>query len=356
MKKHLIAAAVATAIAAPAMAQNVTLSGRIDGGYSSTESTATTGVKTTDTGVVFNTFTTSRFALTGGEDLGGGLKAAFNIETGIKGTGTGSSTANDTTLGGDNTRIGDRQFNATLSGNFGSVLIGRTDSMVKTVYDVYDAGYTNNMVGSVDSLDQGATAQRDVTLRYTTPTVSGVSASVGVMKTTQEVSGAADTETNTGQEVGLRYSAGNLSASLAYRSVKNKTKTNAGDVANATSTEQDDLGLGASYNLGAVVLFGQYFDNEVKNKLNNTQVDEKFYAIGVRVPLGAATVYASYVDGEQKAATGTKFDREGFQLGVKYDMSKRTYAYVAYGDEESKAANNTKSSKDQIAVGIAHHF
>ena len=362
MKKHLIAAAVAAAVVAPAaMAQNVTISGRLDVGYSMLDATTAAGVGTKTNVISFSPWTTSRLIIAGTEDLGGGLKAAFNIETAMGSSTVSAVSAADTTkatsTGG--TTIGDRQLNLTLSGGFGSLLAGRTDSMVKTVYDAYDAGYSNNIVGSVDSLDAATdtTTRRDVTIRYTTPSFSGLTASIGVMKNTVDKDATAKVEDQTGEEYGLRYVSGPLSASLAYRNVDVKS---AAVVAPAVPTgaakdlTNKDLGLGISYNFGPVVAFGQYFDTESKPN-GGTKTDEKFYAVGVRVPLGASTIYASYVDGESKTGA-TKLDREGFQLGVKYDFSKRTYAYVAYGDEESNATATTKAKKDQLAIGIAHHF
>ena len=44
------------------------------------------------------------------------------------------------------------------------------------------------------------------------------------------------------------------------------------------------------------------------------------------------------------------------QLGVKYDLSKRTYGYVAYGEKEEQATGAAKSKAENLAIGIAHHF
>jgi predicted porin len=331
MKKHLIAAAVAGALAVPAMAQ-VTISGRLDAAYNMTETKTTATNATTETTTIGDSpMTTSRLIFKAAEDLGGGMKAAMNVETGM-----GRSSA---------TSIGDRQFNLTLSGGFGSVLIGRTDSQVKSVYDAFDVAGSNNMVGSVDSLDTAtnATTTRDVTVRYTTPAMSGVSVSVGFMKDTNETTGAVTTETNSGSEIGLKLAMGPLAAALAYRDVENTTAT--------ASADSKDMGLGASYDLGAAKLTLQYFDTENKNKLTNAKTEEQFTAVGVLVPLGAISVYASYVDGETKTGA-TKADREGYQIGAKYALSKRTYAYLAYGDEESKGSNE----KTQTAIGVVHNF
>ena len=83
MKKHLIAAAVAAAVAVPAMAQNVTLSGYVEAGY---QDLSFSGDATTRTNEELKAFTagpfgSSRLVISGSEDLGGGLKAGFRLES-----------------------------------------------------------------------------------------------------------------------------------------------------------------------------------------------------------------------------------------------------------------------------------
>jgi len=376
MKKHLIAAAVAAAVAAPVFAQSsVTVYGRLDAGYRDVENKVA-GVKTntttgpTTSGIGYSAFTTSRLGITGTEDLGGGLKASFTVE--------GNIAANPGTTGSNNAtafNFGRHQF-LTISGGFGTILAGKTDSMVKAVFDSFDAGYSNNLTGAFDSFTNGANGastggsgivgnRRDTTIRYTSPAFSGVNVSVGIMDSSAE-SDTADskTEDNNGYELGLRYSAGPLALSAAYRDTESKSPTvgvvaavpgNAGTAAAArTNTEAQTIALGASYNLGAAIVYGQYFDQTDKNKIAGTETDFDAFAIGVRVPMGASTLFASYTDGEFKNGA-TKTDQKGYQLGIKHDLSKRTYGYVAYGDREEKTGATKNETKD-FAIGIAHHF
>ena len=72
MKKHLLAIAVASAVAVPAMAQ-VSISGRIDTSIQRAEDSA--GKSTTR--IDSNLLTTNEIVIAGTEDLGGGLKAGF---------------------------------------------------------------------------------------------------------------------------------------------------------------------------------------------------------------------------------------------------------------------------------------
>ena len=356
MKKHLIAAAVAAAVAAPVFAQsNVTIYGRLDAGYGQREDKVGGGATTKTSGVQYANFTSSRLGLLGTEDLGGGLKASFNLEGDL-----GSSAVTSSTTAGAgfaNFGFGSRQQWLNLQGGFGTVLVGKTDAMVKSIYDAFDAGYSNNMIGSVDSMDAATngTTRRDVTIRYTTPSFSGLTASIGMLKSSSDASNLdGKTEDNTGEEFGLRYASGPFSAGVAYRNADVKVEGTA-TPGSATSNQLKDLAIGASYNFGPAIVFAQYFDAENKNKVSNAETDEKFYAIGIRVPVGAATIYGSYVDGESKSGA-TKLDREGYQLGVKYDFSKRTYAYAAYGDDEVNTSAVLKTDRKQFAVGVAHHF
>ena len=360
MKKHLIAAAVAAAVVAPAFAQNVTLYGRIDGGYTNNEYTTTTGSKVKSSGVDYSTFTSSRIGITGTEDLGGGLKASFTMEGEVAQGETASTTA---TVGYSNLGFG-RQLNASISGGFGSVLVGKTDSMYKAVFDAFDAGYSNNMPGAADGLVGDTTAdatalgnhlaRRDVTIRYTSPAMSGFSISAGMTERTTDTAGAASkVEDNSGYEIGVRYSAGPLSAAIAYRDADTKAAT----IAPATNFSEESLGVGLSYDFGVATVFAQYFDHERQEEgTGAVKKTDELMAIGVRVPLGATTLFASYTDGEYKNGTVAKTDLKGYQVGAKYDLSKRTYLYAAYGDQERKRTGVTKAERDEFGIGIAHHF
>ncbi|MFP5413339.1 MAG: porin, partial [Gammaproteobacteria bacterium] len=92
MKKSLLALAVLGAFAGAAAAQtNVTLYGIADAGigWTDTDKANADGIAR----VVSGTQSTSRFGIRGSEDLGGGLKATFNIEAGVNwDTGAADST------------------------------------------------------------------------------------------------------------------------------------------------------------------------------------------------------------------------------------------------------------------------
>jgi GBP family porin len=396
MKKLLIATAALAMVAGTAQAQSsVTAYGRLDAGYKDYTTTTAAGVKTQTNALGYSAFTSSRFGVMGSEDLGGGLKAGFVVEGNIAdavGT-TGSNNATAFNFG--------RQQYLTLSGNsFGTLLVGKTDSLVKQVFDSYDAGFSNNLTGAYDGFGTSATEitgsnvignRRDQVARLTLPKFGNFEATVGMLKSDVDTTSAAGVKTTvedeSGYELGAKYAAGNLSLQAAYRNTDSKSPEVAGTAGNciaaggtitqitaaadcasgltrlsgaktvaAADNTTESTAVGASYNFGPVVGFVQYFDQEVKANLAGTKVKEDAYTVGARVPFGKATLFASYTDGEKTSATNVKTDFEGMQVGVKYDLSKRTYGYVAYGESELQQVGSAKAKAENLAVGIAHHF
>lgn len=131
MNKKLIALAVAGACVAPAaMAQTanpVTLYGRVHATFESVEATAGTFATVNPAQVRRNRVSdqASLLGVRGTEDLGGGLKAFFQLETAFK------PDENNTTFAARNSGVG-------LQGGWGSLLLGRWDTPYKTVTTAID--------------------------------------------------------------------------------------------------------------------------------------------------------------------------------------------------------------------------
>lgn len=134
MKKSLIAFAILGAFAASASAQSsVTLYGVIDAAVvHKTTQTASGGTGSLDSGQLL----TSRWGIKGSEDLGGGLKANFNLEgtlfndTGAAGVGFGTAAGGSPlSQAGASTSLFDRLSWVGLSGDFGTVTAGRNNML-----------------------------------------------------------------------------------------------------------------------------------------------------------------------------------------------------------------------------------
>jgi predicted porin len=133
MKMKMLAVAAGLSAGFSAMAQtSVTLHGVVNASVRyQTGLTSTYGRSPLNrTAVASGVGPTSRWGLRGSEDLGGGLRALFNLESGIV-VGTGAS-ANATTFF-------DRAFIVGLSGGWGTVTAGRQNTLVADSVGVVDS-------------------------------------------------------------------------------------------------------------------------------------------------------------------------------------------------------------------------
>ena len=130
MKKSLIALAVLAASGAAMAQSSVTLYGIADA-YVGSSKTEVGGVGQRQTAVNTSGVNGSRWGLKGSEDLGGGMKAIFTLESGFS-LDTGASAQNGTLFS--------RQALVGLQSDFGTVSLGRQYS----AYDNLQGGTNNN--------------------------------------------------------------------------------------------------------------------------------------------------------------------------------------------------------------------
>jgi predicted porin len=365
MKKHLIAAAVAGALAVPAMAQ-VTVYGVIDQGYTSTEvkdSTTTSGVtlsETVDTTTSGNgsAYSSQRLGFKGEEDLGGGMKAFFVYEIGLgdrDGTDSGTDVMTDTV----------RQLNLGISGGFGAIKLGRMGTQADASLGAGDVGGGNNFLGRLYTSGLKLNNSRsDRLIEYTTPTMSGLKVAVqyGTREVDTSVTGTATSNTSHKETgIGVSYSAGPLNVMLGY--VQEKVKT-----AGVKGRDPEQISLGANYDLGMAKVFFTYMDGETSDDVYGintgaTKTNMDGMEIGAAIPLGALTLQVSYFDAEAKAkfdTTSLKGELDGYQVAALYSLSKRTTAYAVYGSSDADvtvsatSSNGTESSI--FGFGVRHSF
>ncbi len=147
MKKSLIALAALSAFAATAQAQSsVTVYGIIDTGYNSRENTSNANVVTESKGISGSASSnvgeaaSNRIGFRGTEDLGGGLKANFVVESGM-----GQNSA---------FTIGGRAFWVGLQdAKMGELRIGRQDTFARTVWLSNDQLAAANVAGNLAHSD-----------------------------------------------------------------------------------------------------------------------------------------------------------------------------------------------------------
>jgi predicted porin len=417
MKKQLLAVAVASAFAAPVLAQQVTVSGTLDiSPVSSTTVTVGTEARKTAASTLGGNWATSLVNFQASEDLGGGLKATAFVNQVVNAT-TGEFTARDRWI--------------ELAGGFGALKAGRFSPAAEGGYTAFAVAGTTNSAGTTDSsaydlfvgtlgltdqhsrtigtstvaVNQAAIASafdiasRDAgrqagIVQFTTPTMGGLKGTVEFIQNSLDSDAPARTgEAETKQQgVTLAYTNGPLaiSASHTKRSVKREAAAASSLLAangtmGATTTEFSSTGdqqilsgtaavverkvdsaimwVGASYNLGVASLQYSYATRKDEVSANNaaatTQSDLKVHTIGAKIPLGALTLSISAYNGDDTQSTSATddVDLKGHQIGVKYDLSKRTYAYGVLGVNKAStttAASNTK--REQTNFGLVHTF
>ncbi len=347
MKKSLIALAVLAASGAAMAQSTVTVYGRLDASVGSAKVGNVGPALRGNTQMFANNLTTSRLGFRGTEDLGGGLKAIFGIETGFAPDAPAATT------------LGDRAAFVGLSGGFGTIKLGRHDTSFDDIRDLmvssnlWDSTHlasTETIVGAgangavlasagVGQLaDYGDRANNQI--RYESPTFGGFSA--GVSYAFDEVVAPAKQDR---LAFNLRYKAGNLDVGYGYQENKDNI-TLANDIEYNT--------LAAAYNFGSFRVSGGW--NQAKNKgALATKADT--YTVGVNVPVDAFDFSLGYSTAKAKRAAGTFEKGDAFSAGVTYSLSKRTrlYAALTNGDIENAAGVKVRQ-RDIYAVGVVHTF
>jgi predicted porin len=184
MKRTLIVTAVSGLFAVPAFAQtsNVTLYGRVNTGIDSYRGTGATvdGQSYKSRMRVFDS--ASRIGVRGSEDLGNGLRAVFQIESGVN-IDNGSQQSQSTAANASSGFLASRPSFGGLEGRFGRVLWGRQDvywgngtiAQIGANYLNTDLGWgTGNNTGLVNV---GVARQSNV-MSYTTPQLGPVNVSL----------------------------------------------------------------------------------------------------------------------------------------------------------------------------------
>ncbi len=366
MKKHLIAAAVAGALAVPAMAQ-VTVSGTLDVrafNNSKTTSTAASATTTTTSKQVGNAtgattgyqdgWSTSQLVFSASEDLGGGLKATAVLSH--RASAPQGGEARDRFIG--------------LSGGFGAVRIGRFNSAISASYltlsgipTTGNAGHTYGLVvsgfGSGANTEPGNFERGDANmLEYATPNFGGIVATVGMRNVSTDASATTGKEKSAQSQATVGYSAGPLALGLGYGTREVTAEGVTG------KDEADLMWVAGSYNLGMAkvsVSYGTREHTDTSGGTNVKDMDAAITTVGVSVPMGAITLHAFMYDGEDErsAATTTGVKLKGHQLGAQYALSKRTFAYLVAGEDKttrSGASTDAIAKTTQTALGVSHSF
>jgi len=405
MKKTLVALAALAATGAFAQS-SVTLYGILDINYGSTTTSNANGANIKTTGLAEGGLSGNRIGFRGTEDLGGGMKAAFVIETGISpttgdifgnrgshsghyntsatsglaaagnavaGAATGS---NGYTVGGASQN---RQSFVSVAGGFGEARIGYQYTNLYELASLSGYTLTTEGIAGGDAAHLAGAAlvggTRATGFTYIAPKIAGafdVRVQYGGSGANPAFK-ASNTTTVADAEYGKRfgvmgtYGNGPLKASAAHTKMDSYEKSAGAGV--PTAAKGTVTQFGASYNFGVANLAGTY--TNAKNEASNaagaaTGAKVKAYQIGVSVPFGAASFFAGTGKTETKndggaGVTGTVTSNlKTTQFGVLYSLSKRTTAYVVTGTTKESAAaaaaGQTGAKGSSTRFGVRHTF
>ena len=327
MKKSLIALAALAAFGTASAQSTVTINGKFGASYTSNTSNA--GVKANGLAMQDGDV---NFVVS--EDLGGGMKA--DVFMGIRLRGREANT--DGAVDG----IGSRNASVSVSGGFGSVLVGAVASP-SSILARGGAG----AVGFKGMDDAGELLDAEVNsvelLQYTTPTFSGFSGYVQVVDSIGDAGnfGLENAAlTPSANVIGVNYSAGPLSANFDSTSFKRNS---------STSTADSRVRTSASYNLGVATIGFGYQTND------NTTTDVTQMVLGVNVPIsGELSAAVNYASRDTKTlSTGVSAKNKGYEAGVNYSLSKRTAVAVSHRViDEAASAINQKHTR----IRLMHSF
>ncbi|HSD40988.1 MAG TPA: porin [Burkholderiales bacterium] len=384
-----IAVACGLCIASTAVAQtsNVQLYGRANLGIDIYEASGSNvaGADRDSRVRVFDN--SSRVGLRGTEDLGNGLKAIFQIETGVN-VDNGSNTGQGGQGNGSTGFWASRDSYVGLDSTFGRLTFGRQSIYYSNgVNAQFAANYINAEVPWTDGRAFGrvrvpASRQSNVVL-YTTPTFAGLNASLYYSPNAQEAVQAASTSDTDGQIWGAtaRGTWGPFYGQFDY--VSNKGNSPATGV--RTDVSAYKLGASWGYMPGARIgLIGTFAnDNNATGLALGDEVEQWGWTINWEHTFGNFQVMAQYgeignlKDCDSDATPGNvscgDSSARGYMVGLRYFMSKRTWVYASYNLTSNKSnqfADYTNAGYTSVngapfpygadpevwALGILHNF
>lgn len=375
MQKKLIALAVAGLAAAPAFAQtNVTIYGVADATFDNVRATSSTSNSTNQNSNLGSTnrvsTNSSYLGFKGTEDLGNGLKAVFQFESGISSdAATGTWASRDSFVGlsgGFGTVVAGnltgptRALGAALDVNSGATGIGANSGLLGKMGGNALVGTTNangtytptaygtsSVAGAGGKVTNTALAGCDRSstctsvfdtrwknaIAYVSPSFAGVTLTGAYVANENHGFDSAPTVNTQGYDLGVNYNNGPILAGLTYNAVT---------IRNAKELRVSNLRLGGSYNFGvasvrALVERADYQNTDgsvhqytwglgaTYNVTTNGKIIAQFYRAqnlngDAKVGLNNVGPNGNYSN------TGAKL----FELGYEHSLSKRTILKAAY--------------------------
>jgi predicted porin len=351
---QLAFAAALAALGTTAQAQSsVTIYGITDAGFRTANGlTAASAPSAGNTNAVNSGInTTSRLGYRGREDLGGGLYAMFNLESGIN---------VDTGAPANTTKFFDRASIVGVGAGWGLITLGRQTTLLADAVGPVDplssrfASFNPNI--GIAALSSHGLAQEygpagittgayrlDNSLKYT-GTFSGVS--VRAMHALGEQSGNSAKLSSSG--VGLGYASGPVTATLGYQRFKTVAELDLKAYVGGVAAKVGNGRLAITYG------------NSEANTTATAKTRNKTLGLGGTLPVSANLDLVLTHYRVTRSRTGSNDD--GFNRTIafaEYKLSKRSLVYLEADSTQWKAGYNaagTKGTGTGLSLGVKHTF
>lgn len=347
--KSLIIAASLVCGTAFAETANVNLYGIIDLGI--TTATNAKATSNTVTGVSNGGLYTSRWGITGGEDLGGGTKVSFTLESEIL--------ADNGSQGGADLfhRGAFIKLDQAGSGSFRIGRIMRNDYSLSAKYDAFGGSNVGGWLasGTTGTVALGTTERISNAVELQTASIGGL------VLTAQYGSGEVAASNQAGRTIslGAEYTVGNFSTAVNHAEKNAATLTSVG-----YATTKNNAAY-ASYDFKVARLNAGYATAQTEG----VSAKQSGYFVGTIVPVSSkVNLLAQY----NQLDSGTGMKPSSYAIGATYAFSKRTTGYVlsAISVQDHGSAQNIVNTgkyagfdgpsagmnQTVASIGIAHRF
>jgi predicted porin len=368
MQKKLIALAVASLMSGAAFAQsNVTISGNIFMGY---DSNSTSGVVTTAGFGTVNRVSdhSSSIVFAGTEDLGGGMKAVFQIDSRPGFDFTGGTWA------GGNTHVG-------LTGNWGGFRMGKQDMhyhelgvglgtmRVRSLQSMIGAG----MMSEVNGVAITPRTRANNFMWYNSPNMSGFNVMAGVSTSAFATEGVQTVDGSRGFTWTGTAKYANGPFNMGYSHWAHNEEGGNGATAGTVGSDQRSNRLWARYAFAMGLELGLGYDSSKydSDATNSTNfVKRNAYQLAGKYSTGANAFYLQYASAGNTSGAGLADTGSGahtWLLGYDYALSKRTNVGISYTHLRNKqngtydffqspVGTTAGARSTQLHLGMSHSF
>ncbi|XAH24486.1 porin [Xylophilus sp. GW821-FHT01B05] len=342
----LLGATAAALIASPAWAQSsVSIYGSLDIGVYSKQLSGESRVQTLTSG----NMNASRWGIRGTEDLGGGLRARFDMSSYIRmDTGEAGRSAAD----GYWARF---SWVGLESNDYGSLRLGRitTPNFINTIRfnpfadsslgPVFMHTYLPSAAQPLMTSHGTTDSAWSNSVAYNSPSFGGFDVALQA---------AAAEGTTAGRRLGgsLSYQSSTLSVGVSLEDLTGMGLSFSKPPAVIPIQTDRAVQIGASYDLQFVKLFGQY----QRTKLAAAGVDITLSTaqLGAAVPIGVGKLLASYGHTTKDQTALADVKRSTVSIGYDYALSKRTDLYAVLVTDKVTSLDRGNG----VVLGVRHNF